>query len=91
MKFNGKERAVVLQDVAFMAKVNADQARFSKGDWLEVNLKIVKTFLLTTVETKKTRLNGFLTLRSAAVSLHCFRILTALPGGLQNLPPAQKV
>ncbi|WP_239590537.1 hypothetical protein [Haemophilus influenzae] len=44
MKFNGKERAVVLQDVAFMAKVNADQARFSKGDWLEVNLKIVKTF-----------------------------------------------
>lgn len=44
MKFNGKERAVVLQDVVFMAKVNADQARFSKGDWLEVNLKIVKTF-----------------------------------------------
>ncbi len=34
----------VLQDVAFMAKVNSDQARFSKGDWLEVNLKIVKTF-----------------------------------------------
>lgn len=51
MKFNGKERAVVLQDVAFMAKVNADQARFSKGDWLEVNLKIVKTFSAQTKTT----------------------------------------
>ncbi|WP_206672296.1 hypothetical protein, partial [Ruthenibacterium lactatiformans] len=58
---------------------------------VQLHFTINQTFLLTTVETKKTRLNGFLTLRSAAVSLHCFRILTALPGGLQNLPPAQKV
>lgn len=44
MKLDGKECAVVLQDVAFMASINADQASFRKGDWLKVNLKIVKTF-----------------------------------------------
>lgn len=44
MKFEEKERAVLLKDVAFIASINADKASFRKGDWLKVNLKIVKTF-----------------------------------------------
>lgn len=44
MKYDGKERSVVLRDIAFLSKINADQASFRKGDWLKVNLKIVKTF-----------------------------------------------
>lgn len=44
MNFEEKERAVLLKDVAFIASINADKASFRKGDWLKVNLKIVKTF-----------------------------------------------
>lgn len=51
MKYEGKERSVVLRDTAFLSKINADQASFRKGDWLKVNLKIVKTF---GVQTKTT-------------------------------------
>lgn len=51
MKYDGKERSVVLRDIAFLSKINADQASFRKGDWLKVNLKIVKTF---GVQTKTT-------------------------------------
>lgn len=51
MKYDSKERAVVLRDIAFLSKINADQASFRKGDWLKVNLKIEKTF---GVQTKTT-------------------------------------
>ncbi|MDP8162825.1 hypothetical protein QJU89_05905 [Pasteurella skyensis] len=44
MKFDDKERAVELQDNEFITRINANQASFRKGDWLKVNLKIVKTF-----------------------------------------------
>lgn len=51
MKYDSKERAVVLRDIVFLSKINADQASFRKGDWLKVNLKIVKTL---GVQTKTT-------------------------------------
>ncbi|HHT7859433.1 hypothetical protein [Pasteurella multocida] len=44
MRYDDKERSVTLKDEAFIAKINADKASFRKGDWLKVNLKIVKTF-----------------------------------------------
>lgn len=51
MKYDSKERSVVLRDIAFLSKINADQASFRKGDWLKVNLKIVKTFGMQTKTT----------------------------------------
>ena len=44
MRYDGKERAVELQDEAFIEEINANQASFRKGDWLKVKLDIVKTF-----------------------------------------------
>ncbi|VGM96253.1 Uncharacterised protein [uncultured Avibacterium sp.] len=48
MKLNDKERAVELQDIEFINKINANQASFRKGDWLKVSLKTIKTFGNTT-------------------------------------------
>ncbi|KEZ17243.1 hypothetical protein HS327_01980 [Glaesserella parasuis] len=48
MKFEDRERSVELQDISFINLINANQASFRKGDWLKVNLKIVKNFGLKT-------------------------------------------